>query len=149
MAVNPKATAGEVKAILSRDYDSDSLPSLTPYIRSAAVLMVRVVECAVTQDITLSDDEQREIENWLAAHFYTRSDKAYASNSTGGASASYQGQTGMHLDGSFYGQTAKMLDYSGCLTDIEKAVIEGGRSVARGHWLGYRKSEQTDYLDRD
>jgi hypothetical protein len=138
-----RTNAAAVQALLGNDYDADAAPSLTPRIETATVIVDRVATCATAKAITLTAAELELIERWLSAHFYAMTDQTYSSKSTGGASASFHGQTGLALDATKYGQTAKLLDYSGCLTAI------GGRQVASGAWLGKRPSEQTLYTDRD
>lgn len=140
-----RTTVADVKAVLlpGKDYDTEDAPSLQPFIDTATVIVDRVATCATDRDKTLTSGELELIERWLAAHLYAMSDQTYASKSTAGASASFHGQTGMHLEATKYGQTAVTLDYSGCLTAI------GKRQTARGAWLGKRKSEQTDYSSRD
>lgn len=132
-----------VKGVLLLDYDSRRTPSLTPFINAANLVVTRVATCATAKDVTLSSDELEMIERWLAAHMYVQSDQTFASKSTSGASASHHGQTGMGLENSKYGQTAMMLDPSGCLAAIDK------RQSAGAHWLGKPPSEQTAYVDRD
>jgi hypothetical protein len=143
-----RTTSAAVKDVLrlgslGGDYDDANEPSLTPYITAANLIVTRVNTCATARGRTLSAAELAEIETWLAAHFYVQSDQTYASKSTGGASASFHGQTGMYLESSRYGQTAVSLDYSGCLSAL------GNRRTAAGYWLGRRPSEQTDYSERD
>lgn len=132
-----------VQEILLRDYDLNYLPNLTPFIRSANLIVTRVNTCATARGFTLSDDELQDIETWLAAHLYTRSDPAYSTRSTGKALGVFQGKTAMGLDASYYGQTAKLLDPSGCLASISSGMVIGFG------WLGKAPSEQTDYVDRD
>lgn len=132
-----------VEGILLRDYDTDDRPSLTPFIRAANVIVTRVAACATRKSISLSSDELREIETWLAAHCYCLSDQTYAAKQTEGANATFHGQTGLNLDSTRYGQMAQALDYSGCLVNISK------RQFASVDWLGKRPSEQTDFVDRD
>jgi hypothetical protein len=143
-----RTTAVLVKALLApgKDYDLRSEPSLDPFIDTAALLVDDIVECATARGVVLTDARLELIERWMAAHFYKQSDQAETSRSTGGASASFQGQTGLYLDGTKYGQTAKLLDTSGCLATIAGAT---GRQSARGFWAGKPPSTQTDYIDRD
>jgi hypothetical protein len=140
-----RSTHDLVKGVLAggRDYDDVASPALTPYIRSANLIVTRVNECAIRKGVTLSTAELVEIETWLAAHMYAMSDQTYASKSTGGASGSFHGQTGLYLDGTKYGQTAQTLDASGCLAAI------GKQARARIAWLGKPKSQQAPYSDRD
>jgi hypothetical protein len=78
----------------------------------------------------------KEIEANLAAHFYTMKDKQYSNKATGGASGAFQGQTGMGLDSSDFGQTAQRLDITGRLAQLDKDAAQGLRRVARVRWLG-------------
>ena len=57
--------------------------------------------------------------------------------------------TGKSLDSTHYGQTAKLLDTSGCLAEISKEAETGGKTTVGIDWLGKPPSEQTDYVDRD
>jgi hypothetical protein len=72
------------------------------------------------------------------------SDKAYQSKSTGGASGTFQGQTGMRLESTDYGQAAMILDVTGRLASRSQ-----GRTRPTVAWGGKPPSEQTDYVDRD
>ena len=140
-----RTTASAVKGILLKDYPApdEEQPSLTPYIETANVIVTRVATCATARDRTLTSTELELVERWLAAHFYVQSDQTWQSKSTEGASASFHGQTGMHLESSRYGQAAMDIDYSGCLASFSSA-----QSVTFG-WLGRPPSEQTAYSERD
>lgn len=131
-----------VIAVLQADYDSANAPSLTPYIQTANVIVSRVNAYAVRKEITISSEELELIERWLAAHYYQQSDRGYSSRSTADASGAFQGQTGMRLESTMYGQTALTLDPSGCLADL-------GKRQPKAIWLGKTPSEQIDYVDRD
>ncbi len=137
-----RTNSTDVQAILGDNYDGSKV--LTPFIRTASILVDRVVTCAAAKGITLSSEELQEMECYLAAHFYGHHDQMYQSRSTGKASGSFKGQTAMALDGTQYGQTAKMLDSSGCLNSISQ-----GQGTAKMYWLGLPPSEQTPYDQRD
>lgn len=136
-----RTNAGLVEGVLRRNYDGKA--PLDVFIRGATLIVDRVAACAAAKGQALTAEELKEIETWLSAHAYQLVDKGFSSKNTGGASASYQGQTGMSLDATFYGQYAKMLDASGCLDALDK------NKIATGFWLGKPPSEQTDYRDRD
>ena len=140
-----RTTSTLVRAILDTggDYDTQELPSLTPFIDTASAIVDRVEACAIAKGLTLSSTELELIERWLSAHCYGQSDQPYSSRSTAGASGSFQGQTAMRFEGTKYGQMALSLDYSGCLDAI------GKRQFASAFWLGKRPSAQTDYVQRD
>lgn len=145
MAITPRTTETMVKDLLAPagDYDLIGCPSLKRFVIAASVVVTRVKACAADKGMTLSTDELREVETWLAAHFFKMSDRQYSSRSTLDASGQFGGQVGMGIEATTYGQTALALDYSGCLTAIMK------RQFASGYWLGKAPSEQTDYVDRD
>lgn len=135
-----------VIAVLMDDYGpkaDGSTPDLSPRIDTATVIVDRVNVCAVAKNIALTGTELELIERWLAAHFYAIVDKPYQSKSTGGASASFQGQTGMRLETTHYGQTAMNVDYSGCLENINK------RQFGRSAWLGKPANSQLSWDQRN
>lgn len=138
-----RTTASVVQELLAHNWDD--VTSVTPYIQSASMLVDRLVVLAarLPSPITFTATELELIERWLAAHCYCQTDLLYQSKSTGGASASFQGQTAMHLESTRYGQMAMDLDYSGVLATINK------RQVAQMYWLGKPPSSQIDYEDRD
>lgn len=72
----------------------------------------------------LSDDAKDQIETLLAAHFLSMRDQRVASEKVGDASFTYQGQTGMFLKSTFYGQQAIALDCSGTLEGLGKVKME-------------------------
>ena len=92
----------------------------------------------------LSDALLLGIETRLACHFASRRDMPFASKTTGKASATFQGQTGMRLESTHWGQDAMTLDVTGYLNTLNR-----GRVKASLSWLGLPPSEQTDYVDRD
>lgn len=131
--MNPPRTSEDlVKGVLLTDWGDEN--DLTPFIAAASALVDRVKACSVLKNYTLSDSatgsECELIERWLAAHLYVQSDQNEASKTAGKGSAQFQGQTGMALDASKYGQMAKLIDASGCLTNLEK------RQLPSFGWLG-------------
>lgn len=142
MAIRTNST--DVLALMApgQDYDVDSPPTLTGFIATANAIVDRVATCAISKGMSLSSTELELIERWLSAHFYVMSDQNYASKSTGGQSASFQGKTDMSLAASKYGQAAMNVDYSGCLSAISK------RAFASTAWLGRNPPDQTNWEDR-
>lgn len=138
-----RTTAEKVREMLGPNYDSATTPKLTLMIRMANALVSRVVTCAANKDYTHSSDELELLEMMIACHYYTVQDKAYSSRSDGGASGSFQGQTGMGMESSDFGQSAMDFDTSGCLRNIVK------RQVADADWLGKPANEQLSYEDRN
>lgn len=145
MAVRTTATA--VKAILLNQFDLSNDPSLTAFIDAAAIIIKRVETC--DSDSILDEDDKEMIERWLAAHLYAHADQLMKSKTTGDASASFQGTTGMGLESTQYGQTAMTLDASGCLSEINRLDSQGGTVTCGATWLGKPVSSQIDYGDRD
>ncbi|MFA5376347.1 MAG: hypothetical protein WC455_11435 [Dehalococcoidia bacterium] len=132
-----RVTQAEVRDIV----DNDGTTDMTPFITAANALTDRVD--TLDTDGILSDALLKEIERHLAAHFYQSLDQGYQSKSTDGASGSFQGQYGMHLERTAYGQNAMTMDFTGTLAAINK-----GKPKASMLWLGLKQSEQTDYVDR-
>lgn len=142
-----RTTADAVRAVLLSDYGpkSDGTdPSLEPFIDTASLVVDEIVGCAARKSKTLTDARLGVIECWLAAHFYSVSDRPFETKSTDRARAKFQGKTGMYLESSHYGQTAKTLDTSGCLS----AMDGGTRRTAGATWMGKRPDDATDYHDR-
>jgi hypothetical protein len=134
-----RTTEEQVREII----DTDVSLSIAPFIDQASALTDKVSAADTTGE--LGTDLLLMIEKNLAAHFYAFRDPQYTSKSTGGASGSFQGQTGLGLNATYWGQTAMLLDVTGYLTELNMAT----RPKASLTWLGKPPSEQTDYEDRD
>lgn len=137
-----RTTVDKVRDVLVSGKDYDGSTDLQPFIDTAVVLADRV--SSLDADSILDSTTLERIEAWLAAHLYCTPDRPRQSLSRGGANASYQGQTGMHLESTYYGQSAMDLDFTGTLRKIN-----GGNVRAAASWLGRPPSSQTDYVDRD
>ena len=138
----PVTSVSLVKGILGPKYSSRI--ALPPFLRTAAVLMARVLACATAKGITIDDDTFQEMETYLAAHFYNQADSDYTSRSTLSASGAFEGKTDMGLANSRFGQQAMLLDPSGCLA-LFNQVKQRGSFV----WLGKPKRDETSYDDRN
>jgi len=142
-----RTNAALVRQVLQDDYGTTEAgiesPTLEPFMLAANLLTTRMASTAAANGFTHTTDEKKSIETWLSAHFYVMSDQNYITKNTGGASATFQGKTAMHLEASKYGQSACIIDASGTL----RAMAKGG--IARIQWLGLPVSGQTDYVDRD
>lgn len=114
-----------VKAVI----DYDTTISSTPFIATATALVDHVATCDTAG--ILSTALLKEIETYLAAHFYALRDQQYRSKKTGNASAKFQGKDGMQLNGTDWGQQAIALDISGCLSSLSR-----GKTRAAVIWLG-------------
>lgn len=100
----------EVQAIIDTVVDS-----LAPFI-TAANTMVN----GVLLNRGLTDEELKQIELWLAAHFVAIRDPRLSSESMGAASQSFAIQVALGLDQTTYGQQAKILDRTGTLANMGK-----------------------------
>lgn len=116
-----------VKAILANNYDQSI--GLEPFIDSASSI-VDWLE-SVDVDSELSATKLELIERWIAAHCYALTDQVPQTESKGKASATYQGQTGMALNATRYGQMALTLDITGRLAKLGKE-----HNRAKITWLG-------------
>lgn len=106
---------------------------LSPYIDAANELVTEI--CAVNTSYTA--DRLEKIERWLSAHFYCIFDPRTKSEGVSGISASYEGNTGMMLEATRYGQQAMLLDTYGGLSVMSKLMEEGKRRRKLGVlWLG-------------
>lgn len=127
-----RATETDLRAIVETDASLD----VTVFLRTADVLTDRVE--AEDTDSLLSAKELKEIEIYLAAHFYSHRDQLYASKSTDNASAGFQGKTAMGLDSTQYGQAAQLIDVTGYLAQLEQ---QKKRQKAGVWWLGITEEE--------
>lgn len=152
----PRTTAALVIGILGDQYGpkrDQTLPDLTPMIAAANVFVNKAVALAARSpnfnllggidDPGTQDSQAELLERYIAAHIYSFQDQIYASKSTAGASASFQGQTGMNLEGSKYGQWALRLDTTGTVEALDK------RKIAGASWLGKPPSAQIPYSERN
>ena len=120
-----RASVSDVRDIIPTEADLD----INPFIRTANILVDKID--AEDSGNILSSKELREIEIYLAAHFYAHRDQIAQSTQTADASATFQGKTGMYLEGTQYGQTAMLLDSTNWLKRNNS-----GRPKAGAFWLG-------------
>lgn len=106
---------------------------VTPFIAVANSLTNKVASADVNQMLTASDLVL--IETWLAAHFYAHRDQQLQSESRGGVSGQYKGQTAMFLESTQYGQTAITLDVTGFLA-LRNQESQSRVATAGAFWLG-------------
>lgn len=138
-----RTTEQAVRDILQKDYDCGNAAPLTPYIESVIPTIDRLIACATKKGKAYTPSELELLERWLGAHAYGMSDKSYTQRSNLRASGSFEGQTGMGLEGTRYGQFAlDMLDPFGCLEQLNT------KARTQVFWGGKRRSEKTDFEDR-
>jgi hypothetical protein len=140
-------TADEVRAILLDSYGAQrdgTLPSLDPFMASASAIMLRVRACAQKKGQPLTAEEADLIHTWLSAHLYAMSDQQVSQKTINTTKDVYSPKTGMRLEATTFGQTAMVLDPSGCLS-----AMNSMKKTASVDWGGKSESEQTHYYDRD
>ena len=109
----PRVSECDVQAIIETNIEN-----LRPFIVSADTMVTEYLSSS-----GLSDALLKEITKWLAAHMVASVDRREKSESFGDASRSFDGQTGMGLDATMYGQQAKLLDTTGTLATIGKRKV--------------------------
>lgn len=99
------------------------------FIEVAEQMVDRIETCDSANSLNAQTLEK--IELLLAAHVYALSPdgRQYKSRSELTASASFDGQTAMNLDATMWGQLAKSMDHSGCLSTV-------GKRQPKFAWLG-------------
>ena len=106
-----RTTATSVKLIIDTSLTD---PEIEAFIGSASVL----IDAALV-DSGLGEDLLENIEMWLTAHMIASTRERQAkSESAGGASITYQGETGLGLNSTMYGQQVLMLDTSGSFAGL-------------------------------
>lgn len=99
-----RVVPGEVEELVSNPDDID----LDVFIRGANLVVTQVLG-----DSGLPTTLLKEIERWLAAHFFCIRDPRAQSEKIGSASITYQGKTGMGLEHTSFGQQVLILDTTG------------------------------------
>jgi hypothetical protein len=135
-----RTTESAVRGILVGHYDGST--GLHPFIDTATVLVDRIVTADVDGIMTAAALEL--VERYLAAHFYAHADQIAQSRSTGAASGQFGGQTAMGFDATLYGQTAKRLDATGLLVNLDQPL----RPKAGCSWMGKVRDDQLDEDER-
>lgn len=136
-----RITGEDITAIM--DF-APSIRDLSPFIAAAEELVNELcVPAAYTSQRLVI------IETWLAAHFVAIRDPRYQSESNMGASASVQGQVGMNLALTTYGQQAMLLDTKGGLAYLDKHVTQGKRPHVGITYLGTCRPYSLDTAARN
>lgn len=111
-----RTTAANVRLIMSTSLTDAQLAA---FIETAHQIVTNEIE-----DSSVTSTKLELIERWLAAHFASVRTKQTASEKAGSVSATFQGQTAMHLEATHYGQNAMLLDDSGALAALNKMKEE-------------------------
>lgn len=114
--------------------------SLTPFINAAHNLVENV--CV---PLCYDSDTLREIETWLAAHFYCIENPQTNEEEADNIRDRFDSKVDLGLKVTRYGQMALMLDYKGGLAALNFANM--GRGVIRPTitWLGKRPRRYPPY----
>jgi len=137
----PRTTTAAVQAILTHDWDTET--ALDPFLEAASSLVDGAVALATNRNQVVVNPEL--VERWLSAHIYKyAADRQFKARDVQGAvtGGSFEGQTGMYLEGTTYGQMAMSLDGTGCLRALAKGQFA---SLA---WGGKAPADQIPYWDR-
>lgn len=127
-----------------KQYDGVNSPSLDAFIDTANSLVTQLnSECNSGGELDTARLEL--IERYLAAHFYAHADQQMQAKQTGDASATFKGKTDLGLNGTDYGQTALLLDTTGCLANWNQQLKSGKKKIGV-KWLGKVKTEQDEEL---
>ena len=98
-------------------FDTD-IADTTPFITTANLIVTDKLD---SEGFTAA--HLKEIEQYLAAHFASLMDPRIAQEKIGEVAVTYEGKTGLGLDGTKYGQTVKMLDTTGILASMGKRRV--------------------------
>lgn len=120
LIANARTSAAKVKEVFDTEMTA---AQVNAFINMASRL--------VTNELTgigLNTDTLSDIELMLSCHFCALNDPRMKSENVAGEwSFTIQGQTGMHLNATFYGQQAKLFDTTGTLDrlgdNLKKASI--------------------------
>lgn len=112
----PRTTPTDVATIFDTDLDTSSGGALDQWVEIANT----VVDDIAAEDGTISATRLTQIEKLLAAHYASAQDQRISNTSRETASVDYQGDTGMNLRGTKYGQQAIQLDPTGTLSTLGK-----------------------------
>jgi len=114
----------EVREVIDVDPDA----SVTIHIKNANIVVDKISSNATTLGITITANELKLIETYLAAHFYALFDQQPSEEQVGPRSRTkYQGKTAMAYDSTLWGQLAKELDPTNTL---------GSQVNVSVNWLG-------------
>ncbi len=141
----PYTSTQKVKEVLGTGREGYNDVNLTWVVGMAEELVSDIVAYRVTRGLAAATDTRLEkIATLLGCHFYQQADKGHTRARTGAREAYFQIQVGKGLDSTTYGQSAKLLDTSGYLIDLDKPKL----GVVT-EWLGFPPSQQTPFNQRD
>ena len=108
-------TVSRVKQILDTELTDENIEA---YIGSAHVMLN-----SAFVGVSINSDLRLELETWVTAHMIASTREQQLSEaSAGSAKAKFQGQTGLGLNSTFYGQVAKNMDTTGTLLRLDGKI---------------------------
>lgn len=111
----PRTTPPDVEDVFDTELSSSQLDA---WIAIANELVDDIADA----DPSIGSTRLEKIEKLLAAHLASTQDQRVSEDSVGDTSAVYQGETGMHIEATVYGQQAAMLDPTGTLASTGKGA---------------------------
>lgn len=109
----PRVTATEVKTNFTTELSDGEIDG---WIDAATTL----VDDIAAADGTIGSARLKQIELALTRHFAHAQDPRVESSGIGDSTTSYQGETGLRINATHYGQQAAMLDPTGMLAEMGK-----------------------------
>ena len=108
-----RVSEAEVLKIIA--IDTNVITDTTPFINSANLIVDRIEALGI-----LSDEEEKDVELWLSAHFMAIVDPRAETEKAGSVSQKYFGKTALRFDVTRYGQQAIIMDRTGYLEKLNK-----------------------------
>lgn len=137
-----RASESDVRAII----DTVSTLDIAPMLAAASAITDYVDTCDT--DSVLNNALLKQIETYLTAHLVAQRDPQAKEKWNDEAKDVYQGDFGMHFDSTHWGQTALLLDVSGCLNRLNEEAKIGGKKQVAVLWGGKQPINKLDYEDR-
>lgn len=110
-----RATEDEVKSIIDTALTAEQV---RPFLETANTMVTNA--CAGYDHTT---DELRLLEMWLAAHFVAVRDPRASEQTLGDATVKFEGQSGLNLNSTRYGQQVLILDRFGYFARLQKGPM--------------------------
>lgn len=110
----PRTDAVDVATIFDTDLDSSG--ALSDWVEIANALVDDIADA----DSSLSSSRLEKIEKLVAAHLVASQDPRTERERVGDVTLEFQGETGMHFEGTKHGQAALALDPTGVLASQSK-----------------------------
>jgi hypothetical protein len=120
-----RVTVAEVEQIIDLD-STFSDTDVTIHINAANRIVTKIVT-----DSSMSSDDKKECERWLAAHFCAMGRNPYANEEHAGSVSQTMGhKLDLRLDNTRWGQMAMIIDTGGDLARLNEASKKGRQLAA-------------------